>query len=78
VNGATELVHAAVIGRIRQMLIQVAGKASIGDFEQAQLNEIELHRFALSEIAAGCQRPSLIAAEALKSTEVPFPRWQGP
>jgi hypothetical protein len=63
------------IERIRQLLVRMAGQASKRDLESAAITEGELRNFALTEIADGCDSPAELAAEALKSADVPFPRW---
>lgn len=45
------------------------------DIELQQSVEHELHSAVLKSIAAGCDNASDLAKEALKSEDIPFPRW---
>jgi hypothetical protein len=58
------------------ILAAVAGiEASKGDPESAHAQEDELYRAVLQAIADGHESPALLAAAALDSQKVDFPRW---
>jgi hypothetical protein len=63
------------VDAVRQRLAYIASLARQGDFEDATVVERALWEGVL-EAVAGCNaQAGWIAAEALKSREIDFPRW---
>lgn len=73
-TGTTEVTMLTSTTEVRRAVALIEESAKAGDFEQAHSLEDDMMIGVLEAIASGNAQAGYLAAEALKSREIDFPR----